>query len=151
MSAWRRKALALFPEHHGDFSQPDTTLPDALWTLYIDAETAHERFASLPPAETRDTEAASVLRRVHGFLEWCLHEGTLWEAAAIGFYENLFHGVPWDRIAPWLSPFVVEQIENTWALGTRGEHASEFAAVLQARRHEHFRTHVYSTGQIEAL
>src|SRR5689334_3068853 len=112
MSAWRRKALALFPEHRADITHPvSTPLHELFFLLYLDAERAHA-------AELTDPSAPLVLRRIHGFAEWCLHHGgKLWDNAAIGFYENLFNRVPWELIIPWLSPFVLEQVESTWALG----------------------------------
>lgn len=147
MSAWRRKAIALFPEHWADFAQPASRLSDVFLALLADATRAHA-------APDDDPDAARVLRRVHGYAEWCMRqEGELWNQAAIGFYENLLgsSGVPWERIAPWISPYAAEQIEGTWALGIEGERAPQFRAALRERHRAHYRTHVYSTGEIEVL
>jgi len=145
MSAWRRKAIALFPEHREEIAQPKYRLFNLFFQLHMDADQAHT-------AAPADPIAAERLRRIHGFAEWCLHQGgELWDLAAIGFYEDLFASVAWERIVPWLSPFAVAQVEATWALGIGGEQRSRFEALVGARRQHLYRQHVFSTGEIESL
>jgi hypothetical protein len=140
MSAWRRKAIALFPELTKELKDGDTELHELFF-----------RLTSLA-AEAHGNQDTSVLRRIHGFAEWCLHEGgKLWEEAGLGFYEGLFAEVPWDQIVPWLSPFVIDEITKTWALGVGGERRRQFEQLVEARRDQLYRTHVYSTGEVEAL
>jgi hypothetical protein len=147
MSAWRRKAIALFPEHRADLDSAEYRLHDLFLDLLIDVQRAHGAAAD-------DSEARSTLQRVHGFAEWCLrHGGELWNQAAIGFYEDLLNGsgVPWDMIVPWISPYAAEQIEQTWALGVSGERAPRFRELLRQRHQEEYHTHVAATGEIDDL
>ena len=143
MSAWRRKALALFPELRESLAQPDYE-PHELFTDLVKAAVA----AHL--ADDPDT-----LRRVHGYAEWALHQGgKLWNLAGIGFYEDLLRivgGVPWERIVPWLSPYTVGEIKKTWALGIQGEDIPRLDGLVESRRERRYQTHVYATGEIEQL
>ncbi len=147
MSAWRRKAIALFPEHQREFEQADYGLFELFLTLMHDLRSAHA-------AEIDDPSADATLQRIYGFAEWCLRQGgDLWNRAAIGFFEDVMSGsgIPWDQIAPWISPYTAEQIEGTWALGVGGEHQPKFREALRMRHREAFRTHVAATGAIDAL
>jgi len=146
MSAWRRKALALFPEHRADITRPDDlALNELFFRLVEDAEHAHA-------SELTDPQAALALKRIHGFAEWCMHQGgDLWRKAAIGFYEDLFHTAPWEAIVPWLSPFAIEQVEATWALGVAGEHRPRLEQIVRERRVDKYREHVFGTREIETL
>lgn len=145
MSAWRRKAFALFPALRADLNAPDYDLSRLFIDLYMAVGDAH-----------RDLTGSSdeLLQAAHGYAEWCMHEGGhRWSRAAIQFYEDLFNGsgVPWDLLVPWISPYAAEQIEQTWALGIGGERAPEFREQLLMRTREAYRTHVYATGAIQAL
>ena len=145
MSAWRRKAIALFPALRADLETPDYDLHRLFFDLYKAVGDAH-----------RDLTGSSdaLLQAAHGYAEWCMHQGgDLWRQAAIGFYEDLFNGsgLPWDLLAPWISPYAAEQIEDTWALGIGGERAPEFREQLRMRTREAYRTHVYATGAIQTL
>jgi hypothetical protein len=150
MSVWRRKAVALFPERRGDFTQPKYSLARVLADLHSAATEAHGVLNEAGEAEDAP-EALALLRRIHGYVEWCLHQKPLWASAAVGFYEDLFHTVPWEGLVPWLSPFAVEQIRQTWALGVGGEREQEFMTLLQSRRRELYRLHDFSTGVVQAL
>jgi hypothetical protein len=147
VSVWRRKALALFPAHAAYVARPDATLGRVFLELMHDAAEAHARYA----AEPEDGEAADALRRVHGFAEWCLHHHALWNAAGIGFYEDVFAVVPWEQLVPWLSPFVLEAVRQTWALGVRQEGWPKLARLVAARTDHAYRTNVFATGEIERL
>src|SRR5215217_3033823 len=148
MSAWRRKAIALFPEQRAKLNRAEYELSDLFLDLTEDAAAAHARFGAAPA----DAAAAFVLRRVHGYAEWCMREGgELWRHAAVGFYESLFDRADWEYIAPWLSSFAVEQIEATWALGVGKEELPRFERVLRERRERLWLTHVYATGEIQSL
>jgi len=145
VSAWRRKAIALFPTLRADLNAPDYDLFRLYFDLYVAVSKAHR-----DPTGSSD----ALLQAAHGYAEWCMHEGgDLWRRAAIGFYEDLFNGsgLPWDLLVPWISPYAAEQIEDTWALGIGGERAPEFHEQLRMRTREAYRTHVYATGAIEAL
>jgi len=140
MSTWRRKASVLFPDLVKDLGSGESARPQFFSLLSSAAVEAHK---------TRDE---ATLRRVHGFAEWSLHQSDeLWRNAAIGFYEDLFADVPWAEIAPWLSPFVVEQVKRTWALGIGGERAKDFDELIEGVRQPLYPTHVFSTGEVDAL
>src|SRR5437762_1262006 len=122
MSTWRRKAIALFPELAPDLGARDFPCHELFFRLSVLAVDAHK---------TRDDAA---LRRIHGFAKWCLHQSEeLWREAGIGFYEDVFAEVAWDQIVPWLSPFVIEQVKKTWALGVSGERAGELDRLVRGR------------------
>ena len=145
MSAWRRKALALFPVHRAEITQPSFQLQELFFRLVVDAERAHA-------TELSDPDASIALKRIHGFAEWCLHQGgELWAKAAIGFYEDLFHIVPWEAIVPWLSPFAIAQVEDTWAFGVGGEQRPRFQQLVRERRAHKYHEHVFGTREIEIL
>jgi hypothetical protein len=140
MSAWRRKASVLFPDLVRDLRSGEAARPQFFIRLSSVAGEAHK---------TRDE---ATLRRVHGFAVWSLHQSDeLWRNAAIGFYEDLFAEVPWAEIVPWLSPFVIEQVKRTWALGIEGERTRELDGLVQAVRQPLYPTHVFSTGEVDAL
>lgn len=141
MSTWRRKALALFPELFTEISDYDDARHEFFFRLSMAATDAHK------------VQNDVALRRIHGFVEWSLHQSEeLWRDGAIGFYEDLFAVVPWNDIVPWLSPFVIEQIKKTWALGIQGERMKEFdALVAQRGRKAAYQTHAFSTGEIDHL
>jgi len=141
MSTWRRKAIALFPELFAELEDYDNP--------------RHEFFSRLGMAavDARKVQDQEALRRIHGFAEWSLHQGEeLWKDAALGFYEDVFALVPWGDVVPWLSPYVIEQIKKTWALGLQGERVKEFDALVSKRgRKAPYQTHAFSTGEIEDL
>jgi hypothetical protein len=140
MSTWRRKAIALFPELANELPPGQDARHEFFWQLSLRAADAHN---------SRDE---AVLRRIHGFAEWSLHQSEeLWRNAAIGFYEDVFATVPWSDVVPWLSPFVIEQIKRTWALGIQGERSRELDDLVRARHNAAYQTHAFSTGEIDRL
>lgn len=147
MSAWRRKALALFPAQVHELARPEATLSDLFIRLTGEAADAHARYL----ADADDAEAAEVLRRIHGFAEWCLHHDALWKEAGIGFYEGLFAVTPWEQLPPWLSPFAFGEIRKTYALGVRDEGWPKFERLMDGRTAHAYRTNVFATGEIERL
>ena len=75
MSTWRRKAIALFPDLAKELLPGQDARHEFFWQLNLLAAEAHN---------SRDEDA---LRRIHGFVEWSLHQSEeLWRDAAIGFY-----------------------------------------------------------------
>ena len=147
MSAWRRKAMALFPEHRVQFARQDAELHDVLRDLDAEARDAHERYL----LGHFDDSVLSTLRRIHGFAEWCLHQPELRDGVAVGFYEDLFGTISWESLAPWLSPYVVDQVEQTWAFGVQGEHAERFRRILADRQRHDYRDTMFATGEVERL
>ena len=147
MSASRCKALALFPDYASHLARPDATLGRLFSELTSDVKEAHARYA----ADPADAGAADALRRVHGFAEWCLHHDALWDAAGVGFLEDLFAVVPWEQLPPWLSPFVVAEVRKTYALGLDHEGWPKLARLVDARTDHAYSTTVFATGEIERL
>lgn len=145
MSVWRRKAAALFPTQAAYLARPDAALGPLFMNLTHQVADAHARYL----ADTEDAGAAAVLRRAHGFAEWCLHHEALWNAAGIGFYEGLFAIVPWEQLPPWLSPFVVGEIRKTYALGVGQDGWPKFEQLIDGRTDHAYRTNVFATGEIE--
>lgn len=114
-------------------------------------ELLHQLFFELEDSavEAHKANDHETLKKIHGFAEWCLHQGhDVWRDAGIGFYENLFSRVPWEQIVPWLSPFAVDQILKTWAVLER---EGTFKSLVSERKQFDYRTHVFSTGEIDKL
>ena len=140
MSGWRRKAIALFPEladRLGRGSRPEELFADLLTLV----ENRHG---------SNEADVVDLLGRVHGFAEWCLRQGGgLWQAAGIGFYEDLFDEVAdWSTIVPWLSPYVVAQLETTW-VARYPDRTTELAALVSSRADHRYRNGAYWTGAVD--
>src|SRR5262245_40853185 len=77
MSAWRRRALELFPKIGCD--SPETTIYTVFFDLLPLCRQAHA---------ANDEE---LLGRIYGFADWCFRQraGELSNAAAVAFYEHL--------------------------------------------------------------
>jgi hypothetical protein len=144
VSAWRRKAIALFPEWRSEFQRPGLTINDIFAKLVTQARAPHEAYA----LDATDEWARGFLERLHGYAEWCLTQPELWTDTAIGFYETLLAIVRWEWLVPWLSPFSIAEVEKTWALGVRGENAKRFEQLVVERSDFAYRTHVFATGAI---
>lgn len=72
MSAWRRKALAMFPDLRNQLQSEERDLYSLFSELQDVAEEAHH---------SKDSET---LRRIHGYAEWCLRQGgDLWVQAGM--------------------------------------------------------------------
>ena len=147
MSAWRRKAIALFPEHRAAWAVPDVPLREVFFRLELDAPAHHRRWA----ADPADAEAADFLARLYGFAEWCLGEPALWNEAAVGFLENITGVVPFDALVPWLSPAMREAVTQTWALGVSGERLPVWQRALDGCTQSPWRTTAYQTAAVQAL
>jgi hypothetical protein len=103
MSAWRRRALSLFPALGRDLERPDYSVYQLFFDLKPMLLQAHE---------VGDDET---LRRIYGFAEWCSEQSAkdLWNAAGVSFYEHVFDHTEARVVVPWLSPRV---IANHWTL-----------------------------------
>jgi len=147
MSAWRRKALALFPEFRVEWAVADFPLREVFNRLEMVAPDHHARWSR----DSADAEAADFLERLYGFAEWCLHQPALWNDAAIGFLENITSVVPFDALVPWLSPAMREAVEQTWALGVSGERRPKWQRAVEGCTESPWRRTVYQTAAVEAL
>jgi hypothetical protein len=147
VSAWRRKAIALFPEHRAEWTAPEFPLREVFHRLESDAADHHARWARDPD----DAEAADFLERLYGFAEWCLHQAALWNDAAIGFLEDISHAVPFDALVPWLSPAMREAVEQTWALGVDGRRRPKWQRAIEGCTLAPWRRTVYQTNVVQEL
>ncbi len=79
MSVWRQKAIVAFPEFRKEFEDPDSSIYDVFMELLDLAVEAHRN---------NDRE---MLVKVYQYASWCARqkEKKLWNAAGVGFYENL--------------------------------------------------------------
>ncbi len=105
MAAWRRRALAAFPDLQRELNRRDYSL----YFLFADLREL------LWDAHERGDEAA--LRRIYGFAEWCLtrREKALWNPAGVSFYEGIFERRRfWPAVIPWLTPQVVYMVQGLW-------------------------------------
>ena len=101
MSAWRRKALELFPDLRSDIEDPDSSVMGLFFDLLPRCRDAHDR---------NDSDE---LKKIYGFAEWCASQKAkeLWNAAGVGFYEHLADSAKTlDAIPLWLSKQVFEDI-----------------------------------------
>ena len=117
MSAWRRKAVALFgDELQGRVRDEALETPYALMTELRNLLQGYCR-----RAERSDAEAEQRVREVFAFAEWCSRQPAkaLWNAAGVGFYEHLFDEDLWRYrrvIVLWLSPTVQQEVSGLWDL-----------------------------------
>jgi hypothetical protein len=128
MSAWRRRALELFPQlceelHRRDYS---------IYMLYFDL---------LPMVrDAHDAADADLARRIYGFAEWCFEQTAkdLWNAAGVAFYEHLFDEKRyWRHVIPWLSPRVLKGCWTLWEARLTAEELAELRKLIENRR-DHF-------------
>jgi len=79
MSAWRRRAIELFPDLRGEFEADDFT--------------PHRVFFELLPRCLRAHQARdeAELEKIYGYAEWCHRQKAqgVWNAVAVSFYEHL--------------------------------------------------------------
>jgi hypothetical protein len=147
MAAWRRKALALFPQlkdrlqgHEGYYS---------IYFLFADlralAKEAHEN---------RD---GAQLRKVYGFAEWCAHAKSkdLWNPADVSFYEHLVDDDQshWVDFVSWISPEVRDDVSGLWewVLKDRPGAYQYLMRLFQASTPKHYLHDVFHSGAIKGL
>jgi hypothetical protein len=101
MSAWRRKALELFPDLRSDIEDPDASVMSLFFELLPRCRDAHGR---------NDSEE---LKRIYDFADWCASQKAkeLWNAAGVGFYKHLADSThTFDAIPLWVRKQVFEDI-----------------------------------------
>jgi hypothetical protein len=79
MSAWRRKAIELFPDLRREIESRELTIYQVFFELLPRCREAHDR------------GDISELERIYGFADWCASQKDkdLWNAAGVAFYEHL--------------------------------------------------------------
>ena len=130
MSAWRRKALHLFPDLKYDLNERS-------FTYYL-------LFFELRPMvhEAHLDNNHVLLRKIYCYAEWCLRQpNDLGNAAAVVFYEHLFQSQKniWNLIVPWLSPYVITNCHVFWELFHAPEEIEEIDNLCEARREFFYR------------
>ena len=101
MSAWRRKALELFPDLRIDIEDLDMSLMSLFFELLPRCRDAHDRGDSVE------------LKKIYGFADWCASQKAkeLWNAAGVGFYEHLADSrQTFDAIPLWVRKQVFDDI-----------------------------------------
>jgi len=105
MSAWRRKAAALFPDLMQEPSNRESLC--LLFTeLVARTHQAHR------------TNDLAFLRRAYGFAEWCLlqPQKNLWNPAGVVFFEHILDDPSFEaEIIPWLSPEALATCWDLWS------------------------------------
>jgi hypothetical protein len=85
VSAWRRRALDLFPRHARSIEDSATTVYQLFFDLLPDVRDALAR------------QDAAEVDRIFEFAAWCFDQKELSNAAAVAFYEHVFDGSWSDR------------------------------------------------------
>lgn len=122
MSAWRRRALDLFPRHARTIEDPTSTVDQ----LFIDL---------LP--ESRDALArndAAEVDRIYDFAAWCFEQRELSNAAAVMFYEHVFDGRWSERkeIARRIPPRIAADVMTLWEARLSAERMAEVRRLFAA-------------------
>lgn len=124
MSAWRRKLLALFPEHRYNIEKEYFSV----YSFYVD-------FLPLT-FEAHKENNEEFLRKIYGFSEWCFNQKAkdLWNAAGVSFYEHIFSikKTYWKEIIPWLSNNIINQCKCLWYQEVH-DYFEEFDAFSKSR------------------
>jgi hypothetical protein len=139
MSAWRRKAVSLFPELKAD--SEDWSSP---YQLFFDLLSFTQDSHRL-----RNNQA---LYRAYGSAEWCLHQESkeFWNAAGLCFYESLFDEQDqWEDVIPWLSPYVVAECSCLWETRLGAEKFEVLKQKLSSGKISNRNS--FRSGEIEAL
>ena len=105
MAAWRRRALALFPELREELVEPGASLYSLGWALGDMVRAAY------------DTDNVAMLRRIYGFALWRLAQRgrTLLNPIGLGFYEHLLdRKCDWPDVLAWLPPGVISMMWPVW-------------------------------------
>jgi hypothetical protein len=125
LAAWRRRALATFPELRVEIQRPEFTIYSLFFELLPMVRSAHER------------DDGETLRRIYGFAEWCFSQKAkdLWNAAGVAFYEHLFDEKAYrDDILSWLSPHVINGCWGLWEARLTRSHFEELRESLAKNR-----------------
>ena len=102
MSAWRKRALELFPDLRVEIEPSDATIYAVFFELLPRCREAHDR------------GDAGELAKIYGFAEWCFRQKAkdLWNAAGVAFYEHLGDSQATLRAMPkWVKPDIFAEIQ----------------------------------------
>jgi hypothetical protein len=116
MSAWRRKAISLFPDLRRDIESPELSINQLFFELLPRCRDAHER------------DDAAELEKIYGFAEWCAGQSTkeLWNAAGVSFYEHLAESNhTLEAIPRWVQRSIFEDIASLLETKVGAERVAE--------------------------
>jgi hypothetical protein len=139
MATWRRKAIESFPELRRELNSSDS-----IYHLY---------FNLLPMVrEAHDASDDESLRKIYGFAEWCLNQKSeeLWNSAGVCFYEHLFDDRKyWNKVVPWLSPYVIDNCKSLWEARLGGEVLTEIEKLIRKQNDSRYNENAYHTSLIQ--
>ena len=101
MSAWRRKALELFPDLRSEIQRGDATIYTMFFELLPRCRTAHRQGDE------------GELEKIYGYAEWCFRQraSDLRNSAGVSFYEHLGdHPETRDEMHGWVKPSIFEDV-----------------------------------------
>ena len=101
MSAWRRKALELFPDLRIEIQHGESTIYTVFFELLPRCRQAHHE---------RNTEE---LEKIYGYAEECFRSRNkeMWNAAGVAFYEHLGdEPATRDEMHLWVKPDIFEDV-----------------------------------------
>jgi hypothetical protein len=102
MSAWRKKAIALFPDLRQEFEERNATIYSVFFALL-------ERLR-----KATDKQEIEEIAKIYGFAEWCFRQKAtaLWNAAGVAFYEHLVdHRLTAKQIPHFIKPDMFRDLE----------------------------------------
>ncbi len=132
MSAWRRLALELFPQHREWIADPHLTF--SIYSLFFDL---------LPMAvEAHHAQDAALLERIYNYAEWCWKQKRapdIRNAVAVAFYEHLIDDRSSMRDIPrWLAPEVFGEVKGLFEERLAQEEYRALLSRYNASRHTDF-------------
>ncbi|WP_282608291.1 hypothetical protein [Pelagibius sp. Alg239-R121] len=119
---WRHLAKALLPELY------DKERPETLYFLFFDLNPLADK-----ALKSGDTDQ---LARIYAFTEWCFchKERYIWNAAGVGFYENLFdRDADVDQVVSWLSRSTYDGVKGLFEWRLESAKAKEIDLAMNAR------------------
>jgi hypothetical protein len=153
VAAWRRKAVALFPELcRGRF------LSRGIWASNNFSSVYHLWFDLLPlTIQAHEANDKEFLKKVYGYAEWSfrLPNHEIWNAVGVSFYEHLVDHGPdfWPQFLPWIAQDIRNDIESLWdwRLEDQPERLKMFKQLMRTVRDNRSKDTVYATGAVQAL
>jgi hypothetical protein len=116
MSAWRRKAVELFPDLRSRLEASDATIYLVFFELLPRCHAAHQ------------CDDTAELEKIYGFADWCAQQKSrdLWNAAGVAFYEHLADSPQTlESIPRWVRRPIFEDIASLLEERVGGERVAE--------------------------
>jgi hypothetical protein len=132
MSAWRRRALGLFPELRAEINpaRQDRHHRFNYYLLFFDLYAMFR--------EALEASDERTLSRLFDFAQWCFQQGRrapdLNNAVCVCFYEHVFDVARryWPDVARWLSPSVIRACWTLWEARHSEEEMERLREILSA-------------------